>query len=98
MKNRNLELIENLNQVSGKIKSELNKVIVGQEKVIDEFLGELAGCCIPILDICPGILWIADTAVASRYALGYVELKIRGFFVFSPVKCTVENGVDDLAR
>jgi MoxR-like ATPase len=65
MKNKNLELIENLNQIANTIKSELGKVIVGQEKVIDEFLIALfsGGHC--LLEGVPGL---AKTLLISSLA------------------------------
>ncbi len=65
MKNNNLEIIENLNQISNTIKTELQKVIVGQDKVVEEFLIALfsGGHC--LLEGVPGL---AKTLLISSLA------------------------------
>jgi len=65
MKNEKIELLDNLKNVKDKIKSELNNVIVGQDKVIEEFLIALfsGGHC--LLEGVPGL---AKTLLISSLA------------------------------
>jgi MoxR-like ATPase len=65
MKNEKIELLDNLKNVKDRIKSELNNVIVGQDKVIEEFLIALfsGGHC--LLEGVPGL---AKTLLISSLA------------------------------
>jgi MoxR-like ATPase len=65
MENKKLEVLQNLDQVVKSIKVELNKVIVGQDKVIEEFLIALfsGGHC--LLEGVPGL---AKTLLISSLA------------------------------
>ncbi|KQC03213.1 MAG: AAA family ATPase [Candidatus Cloacimonas sp. SDB] len=65
MKNEKIELLDNLKNVKDKIKTELNNVIVGQDKVIEEFLIALfsGGHC--LLEGVPGL---AKTLLISSLA------------------------------
>ena len=65
MSENNLEIIENLSEVKERILSEINKVIIGQNKILDQFLIALFSNGHCLLEGVPGL---AKTLLISSMA------------------------------
>ena len=65
MSENNLEILENITEVKGKILSEINKVIIGQDKILDQFLIALFSNGHCLLEGVPGL---AKTLLISSMA------------------------------